>query len=131
MTKTASAPKRNVRFIKQWIAALRSGKYRQTAYKLRRERPQDAALDYCCLGVACDLTTRSRVKGLPTRGWKGDGFVFGTKKPATCTLPTKLREFIGLTRGEQNRLIAMNDAGEASFAEIADSLEGLLAGRAL
>ena len=41
--------------IKQkWVEALRSGKYKQTTYVLRRED------SYCCLGVLCDIAGRGK-----------------------------------------------------------------------
>jgi hypothetical protein len=48
--------------IMTWINALRSGKYKQTTYKLQTEE------GYCCLGVACELfipkNKQQRAQGL-------------------------------------------------------------------
>jgi len=35
---------------KQWVDALRSGKYEQGKYRLRKDA------QFCCLGVACDIS---------------------------------------------------------------------------
>jgi len=41
---------------KAWIAALRSGEYKQGRKVLRNEKDE-----YCCLGVACELAARAGV----------------------------------------------------------------------
>lgn len=46
---------------KQWVAALRSGEYKQGSGKLRQQAVDDngdytaAKQEFCCLGVLCDL----------------------------------------------------------------------------
>jgi len=46
----------------QWLAALRSGKYKQTTGVLR----QDHTNEMCCLGVLCDI--------LAPNDWDGQGY---------------------------------------------------------
>lgn len=43
----------------QWINALRSGKYKQGIARLARYR-DDGEIEYCCLGVLCDLSPVER-----------------------------------------------------------------------
>lgn len=72
---------------KQWIEALRSGKYEQgTAYLRKNDR-------HCCLGVLCDIS------GLGE--WKEDGLLGGdayvTNSYATSkALPPAVMEWAGL-----------------------------------
>ena len=87
----------------KWVAALRSGRYKQGKGKLK------AGSKYCCLGVACKL--------------------YPGKLPALrdfARLPDEVQEWLGLNSdsgefGEQC-LAKINDEG-ASFAEIADLIE--------
>ena len=46
---------------KKWVAALRSGKYKQTRQQLAYKH-NDGDKSYCCLGVLCDITGK-RYKG--------------------------------------------------------------------
>lgn len=49
--------------IRQWVAALRSGDYKQTQRKLGRV-DGDGYASYCCLGVLCEL---AKAEGLVQR----------------------------------------------------------------
>ena len=40
---------------KQWVAALRSGKYKQGTHVLCHTDPETKEKSYCCLGVLCEL----------------------------------------------------------------------------
>lgn len=108
---------------KIWVAALRSGKYRQGKMQLR------TAEGMCCLGVACEISNLGE--------WDGDG---GYCTPADhydrMILPAEVRDWLGLRsadgkfgQGHERRLTVMNDGG-ASFDKIADKIdaepEGLL-----
>lgn len=99
----------------KWLEALRSGKYRQTTGRLRREEKEGTG--YCCLGVLCDLS------GLGE--WQGSTYVVnGVREPAV--LPRPVYEWAGLTnpdpRVEDEFLSTMNDA-YMSFATIANKIE--------
>lgn len=61
LTKMEKLPKE---FKEKWVAALRSGKYKQGAGKLF----SDASNTYCCLGVACIVAgvPRRDIQSLPT-----------------------------------------------------------------
>jgi hypothetical protein len=100
---------------KLWLAALRSGKYKQGKGALRRPN-QDGGKEYCCLGVLCDVH-RKVVGG---SRWNNrdeyDGMV--------SYLGPKVAEWVGGVI-PQVTLATKNDCGK-SFAEIADYIEKLL-----
>ena len=109
----------NKELAKKWVAALRSGEYKQTGNVLRN-------LDgFCCLGVLCDI--------LDSGKWNNNKrFIFfdelddnklyesGTEIPNTIWY-----NMFGNT-SSQNLLIDMNDLGASSFYEIADYVETTL-----
>jgi hypothetical protein len=80
-----------------WIAALRSGAYKQITGLLRDSREKPTA--FCCLGVAACLM--------------GDG----------TPIYSDIREHFGISGEVETTLIAMNDDEHRSFAEIADWAE--------
>lgn len=92
-------------FKAKWIAALRSGEYKQTKGHLHDEN------GYCCLGVLCEVTQ--------PEDWNGfhfDGYPNGEE----------FREFFGLNPREETVLIHMNDGFEQPqkpFSAIADWIE--------
>lgn len=104
---------------KQWIEALRSGKYKQAQGRLRNSEGM------CCLGIACDISGL----GEWSKGIDGDFFTFvdesGSFKSA---LSIKVMEWLGLysyngkLKGSSATLAARNDKG-ATFKEIADLIE--------
>ena len=106
-----------------WIAALRSGKYKQGKRALRQ--PIDGGGDsYCCLGVLCDIT--------PGVTWACNWKLWEASycgETHSAVLPETLAEKLGIDkRGELGlceglcELTDENDAG-ATFAEIADLIE--------
>lgn len=101
---------------KQWVAALRSGKYRQGRFALKQGR------EFCCLGMLCDLYGKAH--GVPWSTSKEDG---ATMLGASLDLPGAVIEWaFGAKRPPHNRLVAMNDDEKKSFAEIADYIEEVL-----
>lgn len=86
---------------KKWVAALRSGEYKQgTEYLCKDER-------YCCLGVAL------RVAGI-----EPDGCVLTLDE----RLLFGLRSCLGAPSGIGDSLATMNDKG-VPFTKIADTIE--------
>lgn len=121
MTKTVTTRTR-AEVYKLWLAALRSGKYRQATDALRKTRKGHNS--FCCLGVLCDL---ARKDGGPN--WviqpqndhnEGDNATF---LHCTGDLPENVREFMGITHGQQEGLIDLNDQDKARFGTIADHIE--------
>lgn len=125
----------------QWVAALRSGDYKQGHGLLHTIT--DGEHQYCCLGVLCDLAEKS---GLTLR--RGDNLDRGLAQPYTRYviayngnddfLPQAVMEWAGVTSPNPptcepsdvgtpgNSLPAtlswLNDQGK-SFSEIADIIE--------
>lgn len=94
---------------KKWVAALRSGEYKQVRERLR------GSDGFCCLGVACDLYIRDQ-----ELNW--DDMVCGL-----VGMPRDVAYHFGLRSGsgqyERGSLTMDNDVHERTFAEIADIIE--------
>lgn len=104
----------------QWVAALRSGAYKQCSGQLRTENNT-----FCCLGVLCNLHAQAH----PEIAAKQDStrYYMGNK----AVLPTQVRDWAELLRCDplvprRNRgpvpLSLLNDQG-VPFTEIADLIE--------
>lgn len=97
---------------KEWIKALRSGKYEQCTGQLRDVDT------YCCLGVLCEIALKKGlIKGYNSR---------------SLDLPEEVRESVGLTTtdGQYNDtentildLTTLNDTRKLSFKKIANVIE--------
>lgn len=107
-----------------WVAALRSGMYRQGQGRLRAPGGK-----FCCLGVACDIYKDATGDG----GWREDanGYTFRARKDeAFNILPAAVAEWLGLDSPGahygglygQDSLWSQNDTG-TSFADIAAIIE--------
>lgn len=93
-------------FKKRWVAALRSGEYKQGKSNLYIDGK------YCCLGVACI------VAGMTHDTIDGDSLINNDIK--FSIVPIVLHDSLGDNIGL--RLAIMNDNGK-SFSEIADYIE--------
>ena len=114
---------------RKWVAALRSGKYKQIKRRLRDKK------GFCCLGVACDVYMKATGDGEWTEGRFGaqpevyefrvyvhSGVVYEEAVP-----PSIVAEWLGLRTalGEYSipsSLGGDNEAGK-NFVEIADIIE--------
>lgn len=102
----------------EWVAALRSGKYRQATEVLATLK--NKRYSYCCLGVLCALDERvERVKNV----YGDTTFALDDKQFDNGELPNVMLNSIGLSVKAQRHLIKMNDDEGASFEEIADWIE--------
>jgi len=105
---------------KAWIAALRSGKYKQGTGALCDDGR------FCCLGVACDLAVKAGVD--LSIGKRGSNTTFDEK---FGMLPRKVQCWLGLASDNGSMigdtLVSMNDIG-STFSEIADLIESEPAG---
>ena len=105
---------------KKWVAALRSGEYKQGKGRLRQG---DC---FCCLGVACDLYQKD-VGDLEV---KSDRVGVYSYDEETGILKKKVSAYFGLKHecpflkgiDEEQSLANMNDAG-TDFNTIADIIE--------
>ncbi len=94
----------------RWIAALRSGEYKQARGKLRDGNAM------CCLGVLCDVAD--------PRGWKEVASSWEYQGRDSYP-PTDLLRKVGVTSqgALANRNDGRSDFKPHSFAEIADFIE--------
>lgn len=121
----------NKRIKKLWIAALRSGEYKQAGGGLRPTKDT-----FCCLGVLCDIQRREdhgqwrRENGSGEFMFIGNGRTF-EGEPATGVLPLGTCEWAGLPDNgdpkldKRNTAANLNDSGK-SFNYIADRIEKYL-----
>lgn len=100
----------NKRLKKQWVVALRGGKYRQAQGALKGYADDDEGnryMGFCCLGVLRDVMH----PGSKTRASNGDDY-----------LCSKHEDEAGLTPKIQAKLADMNDNGK-TFAQISTYIE--------
>lgn len=112
----------------RWVAALRSGEYKQTFGVLKNSQ------GHCCLGVLCDLYAKER--GMRTWSVRDLGGSSGVdEEPAF-----EVRKWAGLDRSDPKLLLpdgveataaTLNDGRgkdirNHTFAEIADAIEAQL-----
>ena len=91
----------------KWIAALRSGKYKQTTGKLKHED------GFCCLGVLCDIS-KLHVWADRNRYFTYDG--------SKDELPESVAALSEVPYNVQAYLGGLNDRGK-TFEEIAQWIE--------
>ena len=101
---------------KQWIKALRSGKYEQGKGCLRRHNVSGPDT-YCCLGVLCDVLGMKWRE--PEDGWSE--YRVG-RDDSIGFLPNSALKRSGVLDHEQDALSSLNDTG-SSFARIARHIE--------
>ncbi len=100
---------------KKWLAALRSGEYRQGRKYLRQQRKgQDR---YCCLGVLCDLTAPKKWANLRTACSAYAHDSSGSDMPSRA-----IRVRAGIEIEDAVALADMNDTG-CRFTTIARWIE--------
>lgn len=99
----------------KWIAALRSGEYRQGQLRLVRQ-DSEGGLSHCCLGVLCEVAGFARLDDLEDRGFLN--YKMPTGEAVGAYLPHSI-----VSRDIQKTLSKMNDRESKDFAEIADWIE--------
>lgn len=105
-----------IEFKQKWIAALRSGDYKQGKGWLYN-KGADGEITYCCLGVA------ACVLGIPLKNMEC-ATLTGTKHPnVTEEIYDVLKDTGECIQTRQNVLMGMNDAENKTFAEIADYIK--------
>jgi hypothetical protein len=109
--------------VKKWIAALRSGKYKQGQFRLHTI-DDNGTSKFCCLGVACDLAVKAGVINKPKINEYGD-FIYNRE---VAVLPKKIMKWLGIKSNDgsveelKHSLIGLNDSGW-SFKRIASYIE--------
>jgi hypothetical protein len=98
----------------EWVAALRSGEYRQGIGKLR-----GSGDTFCCLGVLCDLAEKAGIVRSHNNTYSGDYMYYfedGTEEKSI--LPITVQEWAGLP--QQNPYVIPFDTDSHSLAECND-----------
>jgi hypothetical protein len=123
----------NKKAIAEWVAALRSGRYKQgEGYLAKRERGE---MKFCCLGVACDLfSDRVNLLYYDDAGyrtyyqWQSVRDTRWAEKWVAC-LPRPVADLLGIgtnptikAAGYVQTLSGLNDRGRP-FETIADLIE--------
>lgn len=104
----------------KWLAALRSGKYKQGKYALKRVLPEEeGGTTFCCLGVLCDIVDSTKWTELNDA--ESGGVQIYNDGGALCP-PESLLKTAGVGE-ELNDLVKANDILNANFAAIANALE--------
>jgi hypothetical protein len=103
----------NIKKLKTWVIALRSGNYQQTKATLQDET------GYCCLGVACKLFIPEGKQKLTDAGYLVG--VMPDEQPYSPKWLQDINRDFGVKTGKN--LSELNDNEELSFNEIADVLE--------
>lgn len=99
-------------FFKEWVAALRSGKYKQGTLWLC-----NANDEYCCLGIAAKILGAKKFKmGAASH------YYFSDEEAISAQIITTIFPGVISEKYEQT-LAAMNDSMECSFDQIADYIE--------
>ena len=108
-----------------WVAALRSGKYKQGVHRLANaERTK-----HCCLGVLCEVAIEDGVP-LETSGASQFHWPSTAYDDATAKLPLRVQCWAGMASDhgslgrEMPSLMLQNESG-TSFDGLADIIEGL------
>ena len=110
---------------KAWLAALRSGEFKQGRDALRKGD------EWCCLGVLCEVARRAN---LTTRywvqSWPHDAYEFIASPPPEDELtsvinmpPKSILELAGIDFPFSMRLALYNDDGTTTFEDIATIIE--------
>lgn len=106
---------------KEWVAALRSGEYKQAKGQLKKDS------GFCCLGVLCDIASKHGVGKWGKEAYESDddGYWWGAS-----VLPEEVAKFAGLDNrdpgvtihGKKDILSNHNDEGRR-FKTIAKAIE--------
>jgi hypothetical protein len=120
-----------IQHLEKWVAALRSGKYRQAQDRLRGIGVDGPV--HCCLGVACEVFKESTGQG----EWASrSGFYLPEGESSNTILPLDVARWYGIpsdgcfdatsqdeARPVPKSLIDLNDTSRLPFADIADVIE--------
>lgn len=102
----------------RWVAALRSGDYKQGRKRLRTLEDS-----FCCLGVLCDVVHPD----VWVKREDDDCYAIqeGNSPHSHFSgyIPINLADELGIDDSQQSVLVQMNDCKKKSFAEIADYIE--------
>lgn len=126
---TTLTPKQREAIYEAWLAALRSGRYKQGRGRL------ELCGEFCCLGVLCHLLHQRPELGIEMLRREGPYEVAYSALPGLwhwSNVPDSIAVEFGLStkmpsaehRAVEAVLVDLNDGNGASFAEIAQFIEG-------
>ena len=101
---------------KKWVAALRSGRYKQGLGWLNRGGR------YCCLGVGCEVYIAAGNALFKTEEVPHVSSKIVSYDNCVGMPPDEVSSWLGISPGEADDLACWNDSGE-SFNQIADRIE--------
>lgn len=100
----------------KWVAALRSGEYKQATGRLRSDD------GFCCLGVLCDLHSKETGEGWgPAYTYSGESATLDRRVVAWASMPYRLGATVQIDDSVR-ALTEHNDEGK-TFAQIAKAIE--------
>lgn len=111
--------------MRKWVAALTSGKYKQTTGTLKgeyhlpvmkdgtRSTVEEDGTGYCCLGVLCALKAKECKKSFETIA-NGDALL-----PNSVMEWAGMRKNNGQAKGKKTNLVTLNDTKGFTFKQIA------------
>jgi hypothetical protein len=108
----------NPQIKQKWVSALRSGDYKQTQHRLRKED------GFCCLGVLCDLYGKENNAEWTPLDFD-NAYAF---QEFESYLPSSVKKWADLeycnphVNDEESTLVRLNDSG-STFEQIADVIE--------
>lgn len=131
----------NKEHVREWVDALRSGKYRQARGQLRDDEGK-----MCCLGLACELSGTGEWQELPASdlgGYVTEDTLLAYVTPSDKswqTLPLEVQAWLGFEpgapwpaydnpgvqvpeMGTMRHLAVLNDEDGFTFEQIADIIE--------
>lgn len=111
-------------FKRQYVAALRSGKYTQCRSRLRT-KSLTGAVCHCGVGVACDLVDPAGWKDTKTYDELGEltGYSCYRVEGGMGSMPISIQNLIGMSDVQHKQLVLLNDIKAWTFEEIANFVE--------
>lgn len=117
---------------RRWVAALRSGEYRQGYNVLR-----NVDNTFCCLGVLCEIAVTDGIIADPVLDGDPEHpdlreYLYGREQAVTSP-PSTVNQWAGIANdfyevrdenGRMKELASLNDGGNYTFDMIADLIEG-------
>ena len=125
----------------KWVAALRSGEYKQGTCFLRKDYPDRYAPDFCCLGVLCDIAAKEGIIDWEIQTWHGGETWYASSTKTlhdknSERLPACVMEWAGLDKVDPDLMLSdwrrsvpvseLNDRERLDFERIAELIEGQL-----
>lgn len=109
-------------FYREWLKALRSGKYKQGKKRLITVKPDGTCL-HCCLGVACEVLGLERGEKYSEGGYMYDGNHVSASLPAAIAGAVGLFRQLNSGKALTDSLIHDNDTRRRGFKDIANRIE--------